>query len=120
MCQVLEQDWKKNLQVNHAKKKSCLCRSCGHFESDPFESDLCHFQTRLTGLYGLLQLNKKIQGTWLDRLPETVWLTSNIPVFLMRDPPSIFQKAIWPLPQVTIVFLSQGWNSAAKTGSVEL
>lgn len=47
-------------------------------------------------------------------------LTSKIPFFLAIDPPSRFQKVIWFLPQLMMLFFSVGWNSTASTGSVEL
>ena len=47
-------------------------------------------------------------------------VTSNNPSFFVRVPPSRVQNPRCDFPQVTTIFLSHGWNSAAITGSVEL
>lgn len=45
---------------------------------------------------------------------------SKIPIFLYNVPPtSKVQNAKWDFPQVTITFLSKGWNSTAAIGSTE-
>ena len=63
----------------------------------------------------LHMMNKHLNFSCIKSL-----LTSKIPNFLLRVPPSTVQNARWLLPQVTMMFFSHGWNSTASTGSVEL